>query len=171
VRQGIACGRSDFVKEHPTTSHSTAKFARQEKVGMSFHTRQALKYKLREGKAPPKPVAQKARKFVQNHSPKYRGRCSWCSYSMRHIQRPVVCCLVSWENIVNLEKESDGVWRLRSIVASVCGRVKVQKCISTGQCNFCDMGEEKLEGAHRWLIQLHFIVEVTAILLTFRCHA
>ena len=71
--------------------------------GMSFHTRQALKIKLREAKAPPKPCVM-ARKFVQNHSPKYRGRCSWCSYSMRHIQRPVVCCLVSWENIVNLKK-------------------------------------------------------------------
>ena len=69
--------------------------------GMSFHTRQALKIKRREAKAPPKPCVM-ARKFVQNHSPKYRGRCSWCSYSMRHIQRPVVCCLVSWENIVNL---------------------------------------------------------------------
>jgi hypothetical protein len=31
------------------------------------------------------------REAVQNHSPKYKGRCSWCSYSMRHIQRPVVC--------------------------------------------------------------------------------
>ena len=49
------------------------------------------------------------REALQNHSPKYKGRCSWCSYSMRHIQRPVVCCLVSWENIVNLEKKSEGV--------------------------------------------------------------
>ena len=116
---------SHFVKEQPThdatISHSTAKIASQEKVGMSFHTRQALKYKLREGKAPPKPVAQKARKFVQNHSPKYKGRCSWCSYSMRHIQRPVVCCLVSWENIVNLEKKSEGVWQLRLQRACVAG--------------------------------------------------
>ena len=31
------------------------------------------------------------REALQNHSPKYKGRCSWCSYSMRHIQRPVVC--------------------------------------------------------------------------------
>ena len=46
------------------------------------------------------------REALQNHSPKYRGRCSWCSYSMRHIQRPVVCCLVSWENIVNLRRDA-----------------------------------------------------------------
>ena len=61
------------------------------------------------------------REALQNHSPKYKGRCSWCSYSMRHIQRPVVCCLVSWENIVNLEKKSEGVWQLRLQRACVAG--------------------------------------------------
>jgi hypothetical protein len=34
------------------------------------------------------------------------------------------------------------------IAASLCGWVKVQKCISTGQCNFCEIreGKRKLTG-------------------------
>ena len=80
-------------------THASEREAKWDELSQATSTQ----IQAKRGESPTKKMRQ-ARKFVQNHSPKYRGRCSWCSYSMRHIQRPVVCCLVSWENIVNLQR-------------------------------------------------------------------
>jgi hypothetical protein len=39
---------------------------------------------------------------------------------MRHIQRPVVCCLVSWENIVNL-------WEYGLLHVDPDGEIQIEK--------------------------------------------
>jgi len=114
-----------FSRHHAPHTTSTAapqvRRAGQQEQGSGLSQKYITQNTQCRAIAPQTRKAHRARKFVQNHSPKYRGRCSWCSYSMRHIQRPVVCCLVSWENIVNLQRtgvSSSPIARKKNWVAS-----------------------------------------------------